>query len=378
MIVRIVRSFLFATLLVAGLVGCAGSEAVDPGGSATAPEDPEAVVLTDLAGRVVEVPTQVERVVAIGPGALRLVVYAGGTERVVGVEEFESRPPIARPYTLANPQLLDLPVVGAGGPDSAPDAERLITVEPDVIFVGQIADAAAAEKLASATGIPVVVVSYGRLGSLDEPFFESLALVGEVLGTQEHAGRSAARISDALDDLAARVDAVKDGDRPGAYIGALGFRGAHGIESTQADYLPFAAIGANNVAAAHEQQGSVIIDKEQLLEWNPTYVFVDRGGLALVREDVKANRRLYEGLGAVREGRVFSLLPFNSYWTNVELALANAYFAGTVLFPEQFADIDAEAMADELAIGLVGAPVYEQLTSVYGGGFGAVDLFVAE
>ena len=37
----------------------------------------EQVTVTDLLGREVTVPAEVEKVVAIGPGALRLYVYAG-------------------------------------------------------------------------------------------------------------------------------------------------------------------------------------------------------------------------------------------------------------------------------------------------------------
>jgi len=331
--------------------------------------------VTDLAGREVTVPERVERVVAIGPGALRLVVYAGGSDKVVGVEDLETRPPAARPYILAHPELLELPIIGAGGPDSTPDAERLLGVEPDVIFAAQIADADAAEKLQAATGIPVLVVTYGSLGSFDEPFFVSLDLVGTVLDTTEDSDRVATYIQDAIDDLDSRTADIDEADKPTVFVGGLGFKGAHGLESTQADYPPFTAIRARSVVAEEiDQPGSVMIDKEKLLEWNPEYLFVDHSGLSLVREDVATNRALYEELSAVKEDRVYSQLPFNYYWTNVEVALANAYFAGTVMFPEQFSDVEPAAKADEISTALVGAPVHEQLTEIFGGGFGRVDL----
>ncbi|MDY0341654.1 MAG: iron ABC transporter substrate-binding protein [Coriobacteriia bacterium] len=334
--------------------------------------------VTDLAGRTVTVPADVERVVAVGSGALRLVVYADGADRVVGVEEFETRPPVSRPYTIANPELLELPLVGVGGPDSAVDAERLLAVEPDVIFIAQVADASGADELQAATHIPVIVVSYGDLGTIDEPFFTSLGLVGSVLGTTDHTADVVSRIRDTIVDLNERTADIPDEARPTAYVGALGLKGAHGIESTQAGYLPFGAIGARNVAADLGASSTIMIDLEQLLAWAPDHIFIDLGGLSLVRDDVKADRSFYEGLGAVRDGHVYGQLPFNSYSSNVELALADAYYVGTVLYPDRFADVDPVAIADELSEALVGAPVYDQLASAYGSGFGVLDLLGGE
>jgi iron complex transport system substrate-binding protein len=369
-----------ALTLALGLSASAGCDDDAAGSSETAPAAGDATERTviDLAGREVDVPADVKRVAAIGSGALRLVVYAGGADRVVGIEEFETRPPVARPYTLANPGLLELPVIGAGGPDSTPDAERLLGVAPDVIFVNQIADAQSADRLQEATGIPVVVVSYGSLGTLDEPFFTSMDLVGEVMGTSARAAEVVTYVRGALEDLAVRTAEIPDGDKATAYVGALGFKGARGMESTQPRYLPLAAIDAMNVAGSVEQTSAVMIDREQLVAWDPDHIFLDLGGLALVREDVRADRGFYEGLTAIREGRVHAQLPFNNYSTNVEVALADAYHAGTVLFPERFADIDPAVKADEIATALVGEPVYERLAAIYGQGFGPIDLLGGE
>ncbi|MDO9557205.1 MAG: ABC transporter substrate-binding protein [Coriobacteriia bacterium] len=366
-VLSLIVALMLATSL--SLAGCAAEEPV----SESEPAAASATVI-DLAGREVIVPENVERVVAIGPGALRLVVYAGGAKMVAGIEDIENKPPISRPYILAHPELLELPVIGAGGPDTAPDAERLIGVAPDVIFVGQLADAAAADELQAATGIPVVVLSYGGLGNFDDAVVTSLNVVGTMIGTIERTDEVSAYITDTLADLSARTAGIDDGEKPTAFVGALGFKGMHGLESTQGKYPPFVAIGAKNVAGDLGTPGSVMIDKEKLLEWDPEYLFVDCSGLGLVAEDVAANRALYEGLSAVNDGCVYTQLPFNNYWTNIEVALADAYYAGSVMFPDRFADVDAVAKADEISTFLAGASVYERLTEIYGCGFGAIDL----
>jgi len=373
------RLLVFVALAVSLLAGCTATEP-----DATEPvEEPfvEAsgpVTVTDLAGREVTVPAEVERVVAIGSGSLRLVVYAGGLDKVVGVEQFEKDPPVRRPYTLAYPALLDLPVIGAGGPNTTPDAERLLAATPDVIFASTLVDVTGADELQAATGIPVVVVDYGNLSTIAEPFFMSMELVGEVLGTTDRSAEVVTYVHDVVADLAERTAGLTEADKPTAYVGALGRSGSHGIDSTQTKYFPFEAIGAANVAAAVEPPGSVTIDPEQLLMWDPMHIFVDVHGLKLVREDAATEPALYQGLSAVREGRVYTQLPVNSYFTNIEVALADAYYTGTVLFPERFADVDPVAKADEIALEILGQPVYERLVGSYGRGYGSIDLLSGE
>ena len=60
------------------------------------------------------------------------------------------------------------------------------------------------------------------------------------------------------------------------------------------------------------------------------------------------NPDFYDSLSAVENGRLYSQISFRSSATNAELALADAYYAGTVLYPEQFADIDPAEKFDEI------------------------------
>src|SRR6056297_1846307 len=85
-------------LLVIALFG-SGCQA--PGDHGPASND--TVAIQDMLGRKVQVPRKTKRVVGIGPGALRLLVYMQVTERVSGVEEIEKR--TGRPYIFAHPEL---------------------------------------------------------------------------------------------------------------------------------------------------------------------------------------------------------------------------------------------------------------------------------
>ena len=51
----------------------------------------------------------------------------------------------------------------------------------------------------------------------------------------------------------------------------------------------------------------------------------------------------------------------NAAGPNVSYILMNAYFAGTVLYPEQFSDIDFEEKAGEILEVMLGENTFEQM-----------------
>ncbi len=349
------------------LAGCGGE------GGSDKTSGPESVVVTDLAGREVEVEVPAERVTAIGPGALRLVCYAGCADKVVGIENMEKQWSTGRPYIIAHPELLDLPVIGQGGPDSTPDPEMLLSVDPDVIFVAYLVDAAKADELHAKTGIPVVVLSYGQLGTFDQEIFESLALIGEITGESERAEEVIAYIKGCQDDLRERTADIPQGEKPGVYVGGIGMKGMHGIESTQGNFPPLDAIGAVNVVDETGSRGSVMIDKEQLIAWDPDIIFIDESGLQMVKDDYAGNPGFYNTLKAVKEGRLYGYLPYNYYTTNIDTAIADAYFMGKTVFPQAFEDVDPEEKADEIYEFLLGKAMYQRMAADFGG-FKRIDL----
>jgi len=370
---------LLALLITACAPAAAPTQAPAPTLAKLAPTEPPAIqeiTVTDMLGRTVTLPAPAKRVVAIGPGALRLYVYAGILDYVVGVEGMETGDVSGKPYMLANPDLAKLPVIGQGGPNNAPDAEKLLTVTPDVIFSTYATDAAAADELQAQTGVPVVALSYGGFGITSifgEKIQNSLLLIGQVIGDTSKAEQANTFIQQAQADLEKRTKDILDADKPSVYVGGLGAKGTHGIESTQGQYALLDVIHAKNVVDETGKSGSVMIDKEKLLEWNPDLLFIDQGGYAAVLEDYQKNPDFYKALSAVQNGQVYSQLPYNYYSTNIDTAIADAYFLGKTIYPEAFADVDPTQKADEIYLALLGKALYALMAEKFGE-FGALKL----
>lgn len=350
------------TLVLAGVVLLAGC--------GTRPTDSqlrdEVITITDMANRQVVLNKSIERAVAIGPGALRLYLYINGMDKLVGVEQCEINSAAGKPYNMANPELNDLPVIGPGGPQNPPDPEKILAVGPDVIFSTYGQDSATADNLQAQTGIPVVELSYGAVSVFDPAVYQSLSIIGKIMDREPRAQEVVAYMENCYEDLYQRTFDIANKDKPRVYMGALNARGSHGIESTQGRYALLDALHAVNVADETGKTGSFMIDREKLLEWNPDIICIDAGGFAMVRDDYNKNPEFYQALTAVQKGQLYRQLPYNFYTTNIDTALADAYFLGKIIYPGQFADIEPDIKADEIYQVLLGASLYQQMCRDFG------------
>lgn len=378
---KVLSGMLIFSLLLS-LCACSSSGASSSDGtsspqttsvSASIRQDESEYEITDMMGRSVTIPAGADSYACIGPGALRLYCYVANDAQLAGVEDLEiSSGSEGRPYAMSIPNMEELSVIGPGGPGNAPDAEMLLTAGPDVIFTCYNTDVSSVDELQAKTGISVVALSYGEGRLFDEPVYESLQLVGRITGNEDRAEEVISYFKNIQADLAERTASVEE--KPRVYLGGQSSRGAHGIESTTGAYPMFEALGAINVVKEAGIDEYIMLDKEKLLEMDPDVIILDAGGLALIQEDYTANPEFYGTLNAVKQGKVYLQMPFNYYTTNLEIALADAYYIGTVLYPEQFADIDPVAKFDEISNFFLGIDCYDKIAKQYYGGFQQVSL----
>ncbi|HDR73735.1 MAG TPA: iron ABC transporter substrate-binding protein [Methanoculleus sp.] len=376
-------------LLLAGLLaaaGCVGD--TQQGADATpAPSARQSErTLTDGFGRSVTVPVPVESVLCSGSGCIRYLVYLQAEDLIVGVDSIEKqmREIEGRPYALVHREWLgDLPLFGEfRGKD---DPEKVIGIGPDLVFkTGSTGTAygtsgAEADTLQDRTGIPVVAFPYGSLRNEAEKaeMYSGLRVMGEAIGREDRAEEVIAYIEAIMADLEQRTADIPASEQKRVYVGGVSSAGAHGIISTEPAYPPFLWVHADNVASG---LGTAHVDvaKEAIVDWDPEYIFIDAGTTSMENEGAIGQLRTdtaLRGLAAVKNGNVYGVLPYNFYNTNYETVLADAYFIGTVLYPDRFEDIDPEEKADEIYAFFVGEPVFDELNGQYGNlGFSRIEV----
>ena len=343
---KIISVLLVAAMLCSMVVLSVAAES----GSATR-------VIVDCMDREVEIPETVESIVCVGVGALRYSCYVGAADLVVGVEDYETKPGMSRLYNYVNfDKFKDLPVTGTNG---VPFEEEIINVDPQVIVVSTYASLDP-DELSAKTGIPVVMVP-GSDTTLDEKAYVTIRILGELYHMEDRAAELTAYLKEIQKNLDARTASIPEEEKPTVYVGGVSFKGQHGFEGTEAYYGPFELIHANNLANTTDQTGAFNIDVEQVLAWDPEVIFLDFNGMSLINEDYANNPDFYEALTAVQDGRVYSQISFRSSASNLETALADAYYAACIMFPEQFADVDPVEKAGEIFTMLLGTNPYEDL-----------------
>lgn len=338
-----------------------------------APEvtEPEStsVTVTDVLGRTITLDTAASSIVAIGANSLRIACYLDAADMIVGIESFELTPSIYRPYSVAYPDLVNKPVVAEAM--GAADVEALILAKPDVIFCAYT-DPADADTLQEQTGIPVISVRYS-MGVFGEDFFNAMRIMGAAIGHDAEAEALIATINSYMNDLDERTSDIPDDQKPAVYVAGENFNGWHGIDGTNSAFVPLDAIHANNVAKTEEKASAYLVDMEQILVWNPDIIVLNYENLGLVNDQYNSDPSFFHSLQAVQNDQVYKILPYVWYGTNAEMGIIDAYYLGTILYPEAFSDINLEKKTNEIFQAFLNCDLYAQCETELGG-FGTVTI----
>uniref|UniRef100_UPI003B51D2F4 iron ABC transporter substrate-binding protein n=1 Tax=Roseovarius indicus TaxID=540747 RepID=UPI003B51D2F4 len=289
----------------------------------------QAGTITDSAGRTVDIPDEVNTVFAAGPPA-SILVYIMKPEALTGWPRAlrpEERAYIAEPYR-------DLPETGRlTGRGGEANLERVLAIEPDLIVdFGSVRDTYIdlANRVQEQTGIPYILID-GRFENTPE----ALRVVGEALGVPDRGEALARDVEATFGRIDAILEGVPEADRPRVYLA----RGPEGLETGMKGSINTEIIeraGGRNVADDGGQtRGLVQASMEQVIVANPdTIVTWDRNFFAKVFDDP-----LWQGIDAVREGRVFlsPTAPFG--WIDrppsVNRMMGLTWMAG-LLYPERW------------------------------------------
>ncbi len=339
-------------------------------------------VVADVWNRNVEIPVEVDSIIAIGSMGPRMAAYLGVVDMLIGTELIDASAMSVRyDYSpVYHDEMKSLPVVGTGGGSGENNAypEEIIMLDPDVIIAGFNREAC--EELERQTGIPVVSIRYRADGFIDDGFYRSLRLFAEAVGAEKRCEEILSYIDECKDDLQKRTENIATEDKARVYAGAVTFNGRHGFSYTYVNFPPFDAINAFNVAdelseeqtgdaeAEAERNGTAYIgsngfdvDPEKIIEWDPDIIFLDPGNMDLVNAEYSANPGYFKSLRAVQEENVYTMPSSNSAGPNITYLLINAYFAGKVLFPDEFSDVDFRAKSSEIMEKMLGRDFFQEM-----------------
>lgn len=306
-------SFLLALAMTISLTACGGTgnKPSDPqlasSASSSAPEsiaptedtsEPESqpnepansVTITDQAGREVVIEGTVNNIVSGYYISSSAGIALGLTDKLVGIEAKAASRPI---YTMAAPQLLELPNVGTA---KEFNLEGCIALEPDlVILPKRLKDSA--ETMAE-LGIPVLLVN----PESHEGLVEMIVLIGKATGTEEQADKLIAYYEDEL----SAVEAIKKDitEKPVVYMaGNAAYLFTAPKDMYQSSLIETA--GGINAAAEIDGDSWTDVSYEQIVAMNPDVIVIPAEA-SYSKDDVLGDAQLSD-ITAIKEGRVYQM-----------------------------------------------------------------------
>ena len=374
--ILITLTLLLVLVLPTCLVGCGGNN----NKTDNIPEGHKAVI--DITGNKVIVPNEVTKIASVGSGALRMLTYAGVQDKLVGIESKETvadKDLIKKPYAYVNREAFrelanQDKIFGTGSFDPATNIEALVKLQPQVVFASAfMADKnmQKLDKMSKDFGIPVVKIKIDT--EITKPFArqqirDSFRIIGEVFegDVKVRCDAVVKKIDDTFADLDNRTKGVANAN---VYVGAVSLKGKHGLNYTYNNFPCLEAINTKNVIPTKYlgDKAGFEMSFEELIKLNPDVIFMDISNRDeiiknLPQKDTTVGEGLvFDEINAIKNNKVYTIISYNYYSTNIEYAFANAYYMGKQLYPEKFADINIEDKINELTEFFDGVKLYDTM-----------------
>jgi iron complex transport system substrate-binding protein len=336
---------LVAAILTGVLTGCSQAAATQPvtpaqttASKAAATTVPTTRTVTDITGRQVTVPAQVERVACLVGPAYDTVFMLGATSKisVLGMTQNKWA-------QVLNPAVAQLPTVQNA---QNPNIEDLAAKNVQAAFFWNYPDPI---KSMTNAGISVIVASTPQSNPTTAQEFISYLktnaqLYAAVLGPayQAKADAYCKYIDDTVKRVTSVTSKIPENEKPRVYyVRGPGVLTVHGAFSNTRWWVEMA--GGNFVSKEVNTNSYSDVPMEQVIKWNPDVIFMGRDNdTALIVKDPK-----WSDINAVKNNKVYVNPNGNFYWDfGVEGPLMPLYIAKT-LYPDKFTDID---MVKELKI----------------------------
>ena len=304
----------------------------------TAPEAPQEKIIIDQLGREVVIPDTITSVATSHGPTTAMVVAMGGGDLIVGTGPKGSGRNIfndVAPLAMSSPQI---------GQQANLNLEELARINPD-LFIFPVRNREILDDLETLE-ILGVAIDPERFDSI----IAAMRIVGAAINNDEHAEEVISLVERNLSTIGERTAGVANA--PTAIITGRGSMTEVCVSGMlQHEILEIA--GAQNMAGEIEGHAAVDVGLEQLLVWNPDYIFIAAFG-DMQPEDFYSDEQ-FADLSAVINRRVYKIPSEADSWETPQPAAVLATMWIThIIHPDLFTVEEFEAGMDEFYTLLYG------------------------
>lgn len=311
------------------------------------------MMVQDTLGRSVEIPSSIERIATVNVDAFRMIVQLGAEDKLVGIpsnmygSKFSKEKTIE---TLAFSKLEETPQVGGGQPGSEMNIEKVMDTDPDVFIIwsfsrGENKDnlIEQADQLQEQLGTPVLAIntldSERNLNKVMKNIEKTYTLMGKIVGEEKRAKQLIDYYEEQVKEVTNRI---KNEPKPNVYLA-----NRTNLYSNNSFYVPIEQLGVTNVASKRAGQDGEI-SAEQLIEWNPDYIFLHTisSGNRIEMDSIYNDNRLSD-ITAIKNKDIYRFKGTYMGW-DIATGLVDLVYMGKIMFPYAMNDVSVEEKGEEI------------------------------
>ena len=260
----------------------------------------------------------IQRVISLGPNITEILVGLDVGDTLVAIDEHSADIP-GLPEGL--PRLSIMPV----------DAEQLIALAPEIIFVAGIVQAEGDDPFSVLADTPIVVVHFPAVGDIAD-IMADIGMIAAMMSVPEAGDAIIAEMQQAIDEI--RTIGKTIADRRTVYfeISAAPFMFSFGSGTFLNEMIEI--VGAAN-ALANQGEWFFSVADEVILSANPDVILTNISYLDDPIAEIASRPGWWDAMSAVQNGRIYQI-PTNASSRPSHHIVEAMRVMAAVIYPEYF------------------------------------------